>query len=90
MAGKTISAVRRRNVTPTSSILRIVTRDVDCSAFPKAPEDGQFVGTAGDVATNPSGKVFFDAQANNVDATDLEGSSLKMVWSLAWKWSVSS
>ena len=86
MALKTISAARRRNVTPTSSILRIVTRDVDCSAFTYAPEDGQFVVTAGDIATNPGDDVnatfFADANATP-GATDYQGSSLKMVWSSA-------
>lgn len=80
MAAKTISATRRRNVTPTSSILRIVTRDVDCSAFPYPPEDGQFVCTAGDVATNPSAATF---HGPGYDATDAQGSSLKMVWASA-------
>jgi hypothetical protein len=90
MAAKTISATRRRNVTPTSSILRIVTRDVDCSAFPVAPEDGQFVITAGDTAgtgfsdwANGTPYVFSDATANNVTAEDAIGSSIKMVWSSA-------
>lgn len=80
MAAKTISATRRRNVTPTSSILRIVTRDVDCSAFPYPPEDGQFVCAAGDVATNPHAATFFGA---GYTATDAQASSLKMVWASA-------
>lgn len=80
-----ISATRRRNVSPTSSILRIVTRDVDCSGagFTYAPEDGQFVCTAGEAATNPYGTAFFGANAGAVDATDAQASSLKMVWSSA-------
>lgn len=81
---RTISATRRRNVTPTSSVLRIVTRDVDCSGFTYAPEDGQFVVTASanDVAENPN-KVFHGADDAAVTATTAEGSSLKMVWSSA-------
>lgn len=90
MAMKAISATRRRNVTPTSSILRIVTRDVDCSAFPDRPEDGQFVCAAGDVATNPFGTLgdpgttttFFGSESDPT-CTDAEGSSLKMVWASA-------
>jgi len=86
MALKPISSARRRNVTPTSSILRIVTRDVDCSAFAFAPEDGQFVVTAGDIATNPgddANTTFFTDANATPGATDLQGSSLKMVWSSA-------
>lgn len=94
---KTFSATRRRNVTPTSSILRIVTRDVDCSAFPVAPEDGQFVIAAG--ATTGTGDaaatgfsnwgagtalVFYDSVAGIANITaDVEGASLKMVWGSA-------
>jgi hypothetical protein len=90
MAVKTYSAPRRRNVTPTSSILRIVTRDVDCSALTYTPEDGEFVVTAGDAATRPltgggAGDILFHAAGgNNADlAADVVGSSIKMVWSSA-------
>lgn len=86
----TFSSSKRRNVSPTSSILRIVTRDVDCSAFTFAPEDGQFVVAAGDTATSPltgggGGDILFCADlANNADlAADTVGSSVKMVWSSA-------
>ena len=76
---KTMSATRRRNVSPTSSILRTVTRDFDCSAFLVPPEDGQFIVTAGgDVASLGTSKVYHSATLTDVDRT---GASLHMVWS---------
>lgn len=85
MAFGTISAVRRRNVTPTSSILRIVTRDVDCSAFAAAPEDGQFVvmditNNQSDVALAGNALTF---EADDAAALSPAGATLKMVWSSA-------
>lgn len=76
----TYSTVRRRNVSPTSSILHMVTRDMDCSGtgFLQPPEDGQFVSCKADTAYNPDTAVFHGA---SMDAVDSSGANLKMVWS---------
>jgi hypothetical protein len=78
-------ATRRRNVKPTSSILRTVTRDIDCTAaaFEHPPEDGQFIVANGQTGDNPFGSVFAGTNEAAVDATFAMGSSLKMVWASA-------
>ena len=79
MAIITVSAVRRRNVSPTSSTLNVQTRDVDCSGMAAAPEDGEFVPQDG----LPADVVWSDADATNVTATNANASSLAMVWGSA-------
>lgn len=75
----TYSAARRRNVSPVSSTLHVVVRDVDCSALSPTPEDGEFVTQEG---TRNSAAVYFGV-AGAVTCTAAEVSSLKMVWESA-------
>ena len=79
MAIITVSAVRRRNVSPTSSTLKVQTRDVDCSRMANAPEDGEFVPQDGLPAT----AVFFGDAHGDVTALNENASSLAMVWGSA-------
>jgi hypothetical protein len=81
----TFFATRRRNVKPTSSILRTVTRDIDCSgaSFVHPPEDGQFISCRGQVGFNQEHLVFHGADALAVTATSADATGLKMVWASA-------
>ena len=86
MAVKPISATRRRNVKPVSSIIRAnLTRDIDCSAMAFPPEDGQFVMVNGEVGSNlaVADGVFVGANVAGVTATTIEASGLRMVWASA-------
>ncbi len=79
MAKDIFGAPRRRNVSPKSSTLHVQTRDVDCSALAQGPEDGEFILLSG---ARPSDVTFHGAAAD-VDAAELEGSMLRMVWGSA-------
>lgn len=83
MAAGSFSAVRRRNVSPTSSTLKVQTRDVDCSGLAVAPEDGEFITMQG---TSPAGGAN-DFSGANVGALNaghhINGASLVMVWGSA-------
>lgn len=85
MGAKTFFATRRRNVSPTSTILKTVTRDVDCSGaeFVQPPEDGQFISCKGDIGFNPEDKVFRGADAAAVKTSETFGPTMKMVWASA-------
>lgn len=83
MAIATVSAPRRRNVTPKSSVLHRHIKDVDCSGMTNIPEDGEIVivtGTTGSYGT-AAGNGFIHATTPTV--TDLQGSNLRMVWGSA-------
>lgn len=86
MAIGLVSATRRRNVSPISSIIRPdLTRDADCSAMSKTPEDGEFIMVRGGVGTSDSLTFYVDDIANidQIDATDVQAASLRMVWASA-------
>lgn len=86
MATAVLSATRRRNVSPTSSITHCRIEDVDCSAaaFDAPPEDGQFVQAPGRVAFNSHGDTFNAADALNPNAATLANSAgLAMVFQSA-------
>lgn len=87
MAVVTLSSPRRRNVTPTSSVLATGTlEDVDCtsSTFVNGtPEDGEFVVVTGPTAAT-SALVFSHASLGIANITGLlEGPGLRMVWGSA-------
>jgi len=82
----TFSAAKRRNVSPTSSILNVVTRDVDASGMPHAPEDGEWIPQDGlpmgdgIVGTND---FWHHGTVGSVVATAANASSIAMVWGSA-------
>ena len=87
MANATLSATRRRNVTPTTSVMPYGTvEDVDCSGTSFAagtPEDGEFVVVTGPTAAT-SALVFSHATLGIGNITGLlEGPGLRMVWGSA-------
>lgn len=80
MAALTASSARRRNVSPTSSTLKVQTRDVDCSGMTFDPEDGEFIPQDG----LPNGGVTYVGDAHsNVSAASANAVSLSMVWGSA-------
>lgn len=79
---QTFSAVRRRNVSPKSSVLKVVTREVDCSDWTYTPEDGEFI--APNWSARPTSTFFADSVAG-VTATAVEAASMGMVWSSAMR-----
>ena len=89
MAVVAMSASKRINVTPTTSVLDLRIDDVDCSgaSFIKPPEDGQFVLAAGKTAT--AGFVTNAATTNQRYCSETiaevvsDGAGLAMVWSSA-------
>lgn len=86
MAAALISAVRRRNVSPVSSIVRPdLTRDADCSGIAVTPEDGEFVVVSNGLASRPSAVFYADAigDIDDITATDVQASNLRMIWGSA-------
>ena len=81
----TFSAAKRRNVSPTSSTLNVVTRDIDCSGMNHSPEDGQWVPQDGDPAGGDPGSILWQhtQDAASVTATAAMASSISMVWGSA-------
>jgi hypothetical protein len=81
MATATLSATRRRNVKPTTSVLHVFVEDVDCSGttFTLPPEDGELVIVQGKTAISTVGLYQDGAVANVLDI----GSGLRMVWGSA-------
>jgi hypothetical protein len=80
----TFSAAKRRNVSPKSSTLNVVTRDIDCSGMNHTPEDGQWVPQDGDPAGGDPGNVLWHHGTEaSVTATRNMASSIAMVWSSA-------
>lgn len=82
----TFSAAKRRNVSPTSSILNVVTRDIDASGMPHGPEDGEWIPQDG----LPMGNGIVDENdfwhhgtVGSVVATAANASSIAMVWGSA-------
>ena len=76
----TFSAAKRRNVSPTSSTLNVVTRDIDCSGMNHSPEDGQWVPQDGDPAGTAT---WHHGTETSVSATAANASSISMVWASA-------
>lgn len=84
MATAAFSATRRRNVSPTSSTLKVQTRDVDCSTLATPPEDGQFITADGTVTTGVFMHAANIAGLNGANANHLlQGPQLVMVWGSA-------
>ena len=87
MAALTLSASRRRNVKPTTSVLHVFVEDVDCTdaTFNSTPEDGQFVVVQGKTAIHSSTAgatdKFHDGTDTNIQ--DVNGPNLRMVWGSA-------
>lgn len=73
-----MEASKRRNVSPTTSTLKMLVEDMDCSGFAASPEDGQFI-----VALPGSEAATCTAYAANVDSLSETGSALRMVWGSA-------
>jgi len=83
MADGLISATRRRNVSPISSIIKPdLTRDADCSLMTYTPEDGQFI-LVNDTVGSTAAAVYHAATAAAVTATDRQGAALRMIWGSA-------
>lgn len=97
MSALTVSASRRINTSPTTSVLQLRVDDVDCTdtSFAYPPEDGQFVlvggtngktATAGlDAAPSTADYALTSKQycsETKADLTD-KGAGLAMVWSSA-------
>ena len=87
MAIQAFSSARRRNVTPTSSVLATGTvEDVDCSGTAFAggtPEDGEFVVANGLTATT-NALVYTAGSGVIADVSGRDvGSGLRMVWASA-------
>ena len=75
------SGSKRRNVSPTSSTLKMVTEDIDCSGLTAAPEDGEFI-VANPAAPQGAGAglTLSDNDAANIAAA---AQQLRMVWGSA-------
>ena len=73
-----MEATKRRNVSPTTSTLKMLVEDMDCSGFDASPEDGQFIVAlpGAEAATCVS----FGAAIDNLSET---GAALRMVWGSA-------
>lgn len=82
MATACLQSPRRRNVSPTTSILHTFVEDCDCSGtdHTKTPEDGQILTVAGKVGHNNHAGTFADDSVVNVSQ---EGAMLRMVWGSA-------
>ena len=73
-----MEASKRRNVSPTTSTLKMLVEDMECSGFDAAPEDGQFI-----VALPGAEAATCTAYAGDVDGLSETGSALRMVWGSA-------
>ena len=73
-----MEASKRRNVSPTTSTLKMLVEDMDCSGFDAAPEDGQFI-----VALPGAEAATCTAHAADVNSLSEAGSALRMVWGSA-------
>lgn len=82
MATACLQSPRRRNVSPTTSILHTFVEDCDCSGtdHAKTPEDGQIITVAGKVGYNNFGSTYAHAAVASVTQ---EGHMLRMVWGSA-------
>ena len=80
MAAGILSAPRRRNCTPTTSTLKMLIEDVDCSGLAAAPEDGEFVQAPGKTAAFSDDTFESDTTA---DVTIGTNAGLAMVWGSA-------
>jgi hypothetical protein len=80
MAASTLTATKRRNTAPTTSTLKMLVEDVDCSGLDAAPEDGQFVQAVGSTASY-SADTF--EHANTSSVTVGQNAGLCMVWASA-------
>ena len=78
----TLQSPRRRNVSPTTSILHTFVEDCDCTGtdFDKTPEDGQMIVVVGKTGFAADTYTFADNTLNNVTQA---GASLRMVWGSA-------
>ena len=72
-------ASSRRNTSPTSSTLRFVTEDIDCSGMAAPPEDGEFIVCVAGSADESDAIL----GGGTVAACDIVGSGLRMVWGSA-------
>ncbi len=73
-----MEASKRRNVSPTTSTLKMLVEDMDCIGFDASPEDGQFI-----VALPGAESATCTAYAGDVDGLSETGSALRMVWGSA-------
>ena len=85
MGTAALSAVRRRNVSPVSSIITPdLTRDADCSGLTIKPEDGEFICVKGGVGSRTAGVFFATAGSeDDITVTDVDAASVHMVWGSA-------
>ena len=73
-----MEASKRRNVSPTTSTLKMLVEDMDCSGFDAAPEDGQFI-----VALPGAEAATCTASGDAIDNLSEAGAALRMVWGSA-------
>ena len=73
-----MEASKRRNVSPTTSTLKMLVEDMDCSGFDAKPEDGQFI-----VALPGAEAATCTAAAASINDLSETGSALRMVWGSA-------
>jgi hypothetical protein len=73
-----MEASKRRNVSPTTSTLKMLVEDMDASGFAEMPEDGQFI-----VALPGAESAACTTFGANIDALSENGSALRMVWASA-------
>ena len=73
-----MEATKRRNVSPTTSTLKMLVEDMDCSGFAASPEDGQFI-----VALPGAEAATCTAYAASQAALSSSGAALRMVWGSA-------
>jgi len=82
----TFSAAKRRNVSPTSSILNVVTRDIDASGMGHGPEDGEWIPQDGlpmGDGTVAVTDLWHSPAFDSVIATAANAASIAMVWGSA-------
>jgi len=73
-----MEASKRRNVSPTTSTLKMLVEDMDASGFAEMPEDGQFI-----VALPGAEAATCTAYAASSNALGELGGALRMVWASA-------
>ena len=73
-----MEASKRRNVSPTTSTLKMLVEDMDCSGFDASPEDGQFI-----VALPGAESATCTAFGAAIDNLSETGAALRMVWGSA-------
>lgn len=79
----TVSATKRRNAFPVSSILYTDVKDIDCSGLTVQPEDGQFIpisGDEGDLCTAELGGINYAAAITSAVDMLSPYAMAKMVW----------